>query len=114
MELFDIRGRIQVKVCISVSMSLYTYQIKGALEDPNRNIKGFRVLVCSAQYLDTVDVPVEIFDKETVKYLQFRFSICEYMNIQKLPISIQNRIRSPLGRWLDQWVLENLDGNTSN
>jgi hypothetical protein len=95
-------------------MTKYAYQIQGALEDPNKNIRGFRVLVCTVDYLNTVDAPVEIFDKDTLEYLKYRFSICEYMNIQKLPISIQNKIRGPLGKWLDKWVLENINGDTIN
>lgn len=95
-------------------MSKYAYQIQGALEDPQQNIKGFRVLICTAHQFETVDVPVEVFDRETVKYLQYRFRLCEYMNIAKLPISVQNKIRTPLGRWLDFWVTENMDGGTSN
>jgi hypothetical protein len=59
-------------------------------------------------------VPVEVFDRETVKYLQYRFKLCEHMNIAKLPISVQNKIRKPLGRWLDFWVTENLDGGTGD
>jgi hypothetical protein len=92
----------------------YAYQIQGALEDFEQNIKGFRVLICNAHQFETVDVPVEVFDRETIKYLQYRFKLCEYMNVAKLPISIQNKIRKPLGMWLDFWVLENLDGSTGN
>lgn len=94
-------------------MTQYAYQIQGALEDQDRNIKGLRVLVCTADYLDTVDVPVEIIDHETVLYLQYRFKLCEYMNIQKLPYKVQDKIRAPLGRWLDNWVIEKY-GSTSN
>jgi hypothetical protein len=62
-----------------------------------------------------VDVPVEVLDHETYKYMQFRLSItAEALNIQGLPVEIQNRIRTPLGRWLDHWVLENFYGNTSD
>jgi hypothetical protein len=61
-----------------------------------------------------VDVPVEVFDSETVKYLQFRLSItAEAVNIKHLPDETQNRIRTPLGRWLDHWVLDNIYGNIS-
>jgi hypothetical protein len=61
-----------------------------------------------------VDVPVEVFDSETVKYLQFRLSItAEAVNIKNLPVKTQNRIRTPLGRWLDHWVLDNFYGNIS-
>lgn len=96
-------------------MNKYVYQIQGALESVMGKFLGFRVLVCSVDFLDMVDVPVEILDYETTKYLQFRLSITsEALDIQRLPAEIQNRIRAPLGRWLDRWVLENFYGNTSN
>lgn len=76
---------------------------------------GLRVLVCDANYFESVDVPVEVLDSETSKYLKFRLSItAEAINIQKMPVEIQNKIRAPVGRWLDQWVLENFYGDTSN
>ena len=72
-------------------------------------------MVCNVDYLDEVDVPVEILDHDTYKYLSFRLSItAEALNIQSLPVEIQNRIRAPLGRWLDHWVLDNFYGDTSN
>ena len=73
------------------------------------------MIVCDELKMDLVDVPIEILDYETTKYLQFRLSITsEALDIQRLPAEIQNRIRAPLGRWLDRWVLENFYGNTSN
>ena len=48
---------------------LYVYQIQGLLEKPNKDIGGMRVMVCSKDFFDTVDVPVEIFEKETLDYL---------------------------------------------
>ena len=95
-------------------MSKYVYQIQGALEHQNK-LAGFRVIVCDANNMELVDAPIEILDSETVKYLQFRLSItAEAMNIKNLPIGIQNRIRAPLGRWLDYWVCNNFYGNISN
>ena len=100
---------------ISKIMSKYVYQIQGALEDHERNLMGFRVLVCDLYYFDSVDVPIEILDKETIRYLEFRFKVCDVTpNIAKLPYGIQNKIRAPLGRWLDQWVLKNFHGNPPN
>jgi hypothetical protein len=65
--------------------------------------------------MELVDVPVEIIDTSTVKYLQFRLSItAEAVDIQKLPIGVQNRIRAPLGRWLDYWVSKNFYGDIIN
>jgi hypothetical protein len=96
-------------------MSKYVYQIQGALQSPMGKFIGLRVLVCNVDFLDMADVPVEVLDYETTKYMQFRLSItAEAINIQSLPVEIQNRIRVPLGRWLDHWVLENFYGDTSN
>jgi len=95
-------------------MSKYVYQIQGALESADGRFYGFRVLVCDLHNFDSVDVPVEILDNETAKYIQFRLKCSDTtMDIAKLPYGIQNRIRAPLGRWLDQWVLENFYGNHS-
>ena len=49
-----------------MSMSKYVYQIQGALED-NQKLIGFRVIVCDANNMELVDVPVEILDSSTVK-----------------------------------------------
>lgn len=95
-------------------MNNYVYQIQGALQDVQGQFLGLRVLVCNVDNLDSVDVPVEVFDSETVKYLQFRLSItAEAVSITNMPVKIQNRIRTPLGRWLDHWVLDNFYGNIS-
>jgi hypothetical protein len=96
-------------------MNNYAYQIQGALQDNRGVFLGLRVMVCNANNLSSVDVPVEVFDSETIKYLQFRLSItAEAVNIKNMPVEIQNRIRAPLGRWLDRWVLDNFYGNNSN
>jgi hypothetical protein len=96
-------------------MSKYVYQIQGALQSPMGKFLGLRCLVCNVDFLDMVDVPVEILDNNTTKYIQFRLSItAEALDIQRLPVEIQNRIRVPLGRWLDRWVLENFYGNTQH
>ena len=96
-------------------MSKYVYQIQGALESASGQFQGLRVLVCDLYNFDSVDVPMEILDKETARYIEFRLRVTtETMNIQKLPVSVQNKIRAPLGRWLDEWVLENFYGDISN
>jgi hypothetical protein len=70
-------------------------------------------MVCNVNNMDLVDVPVEVLDSETTKFLQFRLSItAEQVNIANLPYKIQNQIRAPLGRWLDRWVLENFYGTS--
>ena len=95
-----------------MSMNKYVYQIQGALEDKHGKLLGLRVLVCNVDNLDSVDVPVEVLDSETARYIQFRLSItAETVNIAKMPNEIQNKIRAPLGRWLDHWVLDNFYGN---
>jgi hypothetical protein len=95
-------------------MNKYVYQIQGALESKQGQLLGLRVLVCDVYNFDSVDVPVEVLDSETAKYLQFRLSItAESVNINSLPVEIQNRIRAPLGRWLDYWVLDNFYGDNS-
>ena len=96
-------------------MNKYVYQIQGALESATGKFQGFRVLVCDLYNFDSVDVPMEILDKETAKYIEFRLSVTTAtLSIQNLPNGIQNRIRTPLGKWLDRWVLENFHGHTSN
>jgi hypothetical protein len=94
-------------------MNEYVYQIQGALEDSNGKLQGFRVLVCNLYYFDSADVPRSVFDSETLKYLEFRLKVCEHLDIAKLPYGVQNKIRAPLGCWLDKWVLDNFYGNSS-
>jgi hypothetical protein len=91
----------------------YVYQIKGILEKPNKDIGGIRVLVCSQNYFDSVDVPAAVFDKETLKYLKFRLAVNDYINVNRLPIPVVNRIREPMNKWLDNWVIrENFLGDS--
>jgi hypothetical protein len=96
-------------------MNKYVYQIQGALESATGKFLGLRVLVCDLYNFESVDVPKEVLDQETVAYLQFRLKLTETtVNIQRLPNGIQNKIRLLLGKWLDRWVLENFHGHTSN
>ena len=96
-------------------MSKYVYQIQGALENKRGKLLGFRVMVCDANNFESVDVPVEVIDANTARYLQFRLSItAEALKIQNLPNGIQNNIREPVGKWLDYWVCKNFYGYTSN
>ena len=100
---------------ISEYMNKYVYQISGALESAQGQFKGLQVLVCDLYNFDSVNVPAEILDRETVKFLEFRLKLSDHpLSIQKLPNRVQNNIRIPLGKWLDQWVLENFYGDTSN
>jgi hypothetical protein len=94
-------------------MNDYAYQIQGALENAQGQLLGLRVLVCDVNNFELVDVPVEVIDSETAKYIQFRLTLAEHLDIKQLPIKIQNQIRAPLGRWLDFWVLDNFYGDNS-
>lgn len=106
-------GRSEQLLCISRCMGKYAYQIQGSLESGGI-LRGFRILICDQYNFDSVDVPIEIFDRETIAYLQFRIKLTEKMDIRKLPVKVENNIRAPLGRWLDRWVLENFYGNPSD
>ena len=100
---------------ISRYMNKYVYQIQGALESPAGKLRGLRILVCDLHNFDMADAPVEILDHETVKYLEFRLKLSEdALKIQNLPVKVQNNIRTPWGKWLDRWVLDNFYGDTSN
>ena len=111
---FSYIGSFPLVFCISRNMSKYAYQIQGALENAQGQFKGLRILVCDLNNFDSVDVPVEILDRETALYIQFRLRATKaVLNIKNLPVSVQNRIRDPLGRWLDRWVLENFYGDIS-
>ena len=96
-------------------MNDYAYQIKGALESASGRFFGFQVIVCNASRLETINVPATVLDPETVKFLEFRMRLTTTpINIQRLPTSVQNKIRVPLGNWLDKWVLKNFYGDYSN
>lgn len=91
----------------------YAYQIQGILETKNQGIIGFRVMVCTTYNFYTVDAPAELFDSETLKYLKYRLAVSSFMDLRKLPPPIKDKIRTPLGRFLDYWVLENTNGDIS-
>jgi hypothetical protein len=96
-------------------MNDYAYQIKGALESATGRFYGFQVMVCTASRLEIVNVPATILDREIIKFIEFRMNVTtEPINIQRLPISVQNKIRVPLGNWLDKWVLKNFYGDYSD
>jgi len=96
-------------------MNKYVYQIQGALENATGEFLGLRVLVCDLYNFESVDVPREVLDRDTVAFLQFRLHLTpDPVNIQRLPNGVQNKIRLLLGKWLDRWVLENFYGDLSN
>jgi hypothetical protein len=93
-------------------MNKYAYQIQGAIESTEGKLKGFRVFVCTNYNFGIVDVPSNILDRKTISYLQFRLKVYKKLNMKTLPATVQSDIRMPLGRWLDNWVLELIYGNT--
>ena len=84
--------------------STYVYQIKGVLEKPNKEIGGFRVAVCSADILQLVDIPADIFEPELLAYFKYRLSVNNYLDVRKVPDNIHNQLRNPMNKWLDHWV----------
>lgn len=96
-------------------MNEYAYQIQGAIEDAKGKFQGFLVVVCTADKMDQVSIPAAVFDRETISFLEFRLKLTkDPMNIQRLPFKVQNKIRVPLGKWLDRWVLKNFYGDSSD
>lgn len=96
-------------------MNDYAYQIKGALESVEGRFLGFHVMVCTASKMDVVNVPAIVLDNQTKSYIEFRMRLTkEPMNIQRLPVKVQNNIRIPLGKWLDRWVLKNFYGDSTD
>ena len=89
---------------------IYVYRIQGVLEKDDGEIGGIRCSVCSASLLTDVDVPVSVFPKSVIAYLKFRLKVNNYLNIQQLPNKMQNELRNPIGKYLDQWVKEATDG----
>ena len=84
---------------------IYVYQIKGILERPNKDIGGLRVLVCTKDFFDSIDVPADIFNPEVMRYLKFRLAVNDFIDVNKLPVSVINNLRGPMNQWLDNWVL---------
>ena len=65
-------------------------------------------MICTLHHLETVDVPAMIFDKETLRYIRFRTDLPYKLDIRKLPVEVENKIRFPLNDYLDRWVSANL------
>lgn len=86
----------------------YGYQIVGVLEGHDGSIIGFRVKVCTLHNFETVDVPARVFDKDTLRYIKFRTDLPGKLDIRKLPVEVENRIRFPMNTYLDKWVCANL------
>jgi hypothetical protein len=93
----------------------YQYQIKEVLKTARGQISGFRALVI-VESLDyhLVSIPAEIFEYEMLLYFKCRLKMYQRVDIQRLPLSVQYKIRAPIERFLDLWVLEEKDGYHSN
>jgi hypothetical protein len=90
----------------------YSYQIKSVLYRSGVGITGFRVLLATEHHFFEVDVPAENFDNETLQYMRFRLAVSQHMDVRNLPRRVQHKIRTPLGRFLDFWILEDRYGNS--
>ena len=77
------------------------------MENAEGRFCGFRVLVGNANFIDIADVPAKVFSKETAKYIEFRLKVTARFDVRKLPPTVENSIRAPLGCWLDYWVIKN-------
>lgn len=82
----------------------YVYQVKGLLERADKSIGGLVVLVCTPLAFEEVDVPGDIFDKETLAFLRYRIAVNDFLDINKLPWEVLKKIREPLNKYLDDWV----------
>jgi hypothetical protein len=89
----------------------YTYQIKSILLSGRKDVLGIRVIVATDMYFHDVDVPAEVFDYETLVYLGFRMKVCNLMDFRNASPTIAEKVRKPLGRFLDDWILEEYDGD---
>ena len=102
------RSSSQKSKVLGTDLVNYGYQIVGVLESPPGTITGFRVMICTLHHLETVDVPARIFDKETLRYIRFRTDLPYKLDMRKLPVEVENKIRFPLNDYLDRWVSANL------
>jgi hypothetical protein len=79
------------------------------LEDAQGNPYGFRVLLCTKDIFEQVDIPGDLFSWEIMAYLKFRLKVNEHLDFRRLPNQVQNRIRIPLNAYLDTWVEDKLN-----
>ena len=89
----------------------YSYQIKGIIEDAQQNPYGFRVLLCTKDIFESIDVPGDLFPWDVMRYLKFRLAVNDHLDFRCLPDQLQNRIRIPMNAYLDNWVEEHTDGD---
>lgn len=92
-----------------MSSTQYVYQIMGILEHPEtKKVGGIRVVVCTANIFEQVDVPADCMQKEMRAYLRFRSAVCNHFDVRRLPYGVQNDLRASIGKWLDNYVLSKL------
>ena len=89
--------------------STYVYQIMGILEHPEtKKVGGVRVMVCTSQIFEQVDIPSEAMSKEMVAFLRFRSAVCNHFDVRRLPDKVVNELRQSLGKWLDKYILSKM------
>ena len=92
-----------------MSNTTYVYQIMGILEHPEtKKVGGVRVVVCTANIFEQVDVPAECMQNEMLAYLRYRSAVCNHFDVRKLPNGVQNELRNSIGRWLDDFIIKKL------
>lgn len=99
-------------LCINMVVK-YTYKLKSLLTDKELGPIGFCILVMSDNYFYEVDVPAEIFEPSLMAYIKFRLSISQMMDVNKLPPKLQEDLKIPLAFFIECWLLENEDGDSS-
>jgi hypothetical protein len=92
----------------------YTYKLKSFMHNKELGPIGFCVLVMTDNYFYEVDVPADIFDPEIMAYIKFRLKLSQNMEVLNLPPDVQAGLREPLGLFIECWILENEDGDSSD
>ena len=106
---YPMERRRRSDLCINMVVK-YTYQIKSILFNGRKDVLALRVILATDLYFYDVDVPAEVFEYATLVYLGFRMRLCEYMDIRNLPKAVEDKVRKPVERFLDDWILEEQDG----
>lgn len=99
-------------LCINMVVK-YTYKLKSLLTDEELEPIGICVLVMTDSYFYEVDVPAELFDLELMKYIKFRLCLSQMMDVNRLPPKLQEDLKIPLAFFIECWLLENEDGDSS-
>ena len=92
-----------------MSNTTYVYQIMGILEHPEtKRVGGLRIIVCTANIFEQVDVPAYTLGTELIAYLRYRSAVCHHFDVRRLPDKVVNELRASVGVWLDDYVLKKL------